>query len=298
MNDIYATKTPRTCPVCRNCGEIKYQENIDLSRINSFTYSSRKVPELMHYEYRECRECELLFTSQIPAHEDLLDSYEQAGFDAARESKFAAQTYIQTLKKAITEKINSVLDVGCGDGEFIKACLKTGIHRVQGIEPSLAAMSVAEPGIQERIFVGGYETYSVEEQFDVVTLFQTIEHIREPVDFLTKAKEFVRPGGYIAIACHDYKSIANRMLGKKSPIFDIEHLQIFSKHSIAKAMASAGLKNVSVTPYRNVYPISYWARLSPIPTRLKEGAILGGSWANAISLGLPVGNVLALGKNH
>lgn len=287
---------PRKCFICGSSGRLAYEAKIDPAMMSEFTYASRKVPELMHYEYFECESCELLFATDMPQREELLVEYEGAAFDATTESRFAAQAYLRALRPILGVGVDSVLDVGCGDGEFLLACRELGITRLQGIEPSTAASSFAREGIGSCIVGGGYEEQSVDEPFDLVTLFQTIEHIDDPLGFFAKAKELVRPQGYVAVACHDYQAPVNRIMGEKSPIFDIEHLQVFSTTSITRAMEKAGLEVVSVKPYSNTYPFAYWTRLAPIPRRIKSMPIFTRGWLARLPIRLPIGNLMAIAR--
>lgn len=287
---------PRKCFICGSSGRLAYEAKIDPAMMSEFTYASRKVPELMHYEYFECESCELLFATDMPQREELLVEYESAAFDATMESRFAAQAYLRALRPILGVGVDSVLDVGCGDGEFLLVCRELGITRLQGIEPSTAASSFAREGIGSCIVGGGYEEQSVDEPFDLVTLFQTIEHIDDPLGFFVKAKELVRPQGYVAVACHDYQAPVNRIMGEKSPIFDIEHLQVFSTTSITRAMEKAGLEVVSVKPYSNTYPFAYWTRLAPIPRRIKSMPIFTRGWLATLPMRLPIGNLMAIAR--
>jgi hypothetical protein len=85
-------------------------------------------------------------------------------------------------------------------------------------------------------------------------------------------------------------------MGLKSPIFDIEHLQLFSRKSYARLLVNAGFRVAWIKPIWNRYPLSYWSRLFPMPKRLKERMLLGlkksalGRWV----IPLPAGNMAAL----
>lgn len=288
----------RVCPICGDSGTLAYEARIIPELIGDFTYASRKAPELMHYEYRACPNCDLLFTSSLPDRSSLLSAYEAAAFDASIESTFAAETYLGAIKRVLRSPITSVLDVGCGDGEFLLACRNSGISRIAGIEPSSAASGAADESIASVIVGGGYEEYVCEESFDLVTLFQTIEHIDDPMGFLQRAKSLARPGGYVAIACHDFQAPVNRLLKDKSPIFDIEHLQIFSKRAIEAAMTAAGLKVVSIRAYSNTYPISYWMRLSPVSEGIKNSSIVRKSFLGRLPMRAPIGNLMAIAQTQ
>ena len=287
--------TARPCPICETHAPVAYEEKIDPSLMSEYTFASRKRPELMHYEYRECQSCHLLFTSQLPDARDLLSAYHDASFDSATESEYAARTYARALHGILRPGMN-VLDVGCGDGTFLEECLSRGAATVRGIEPSPAAAELASPSVRDKIFIGGHESFADDSEYDLITLFQTIEHIRDPLEFFREMFGFARPGGYIAVACHNYRSPVNLMLKDKSPIFDIEHLQVYSQGSIRKAMDAVGLKVVSVKPYANSYPFSYWMRLAPVPTKVKDAVLVRRSRMGRFPVTLRVGNLMAVGQ--
>ena len=285
----------RPCFICGHVAGVAYPEKIEESQISEFTYASRKRPELMHYEYRECLDCALLFSSNLPTTDNLLDAYHEASFDSPVESQYAARTYANELGAILRPGI-SVLDVGCGDGTFLDECLSRGVASIQGIEPSPAAADLASERVRPHIFLGGHEQYDGDQDFDLVTLFQTVEHIRDPLGFIEGMRRLARPGGHLAIACHNYQSPVNRVLGERSPIFDIEHLQIFSSRSIAKLMERVGLRLVAVGPYANTYPLSYWMRLSPLPGSIKETRWVTSGRMGKTPVRVRVGNTMAIGQ--
>ena len=79
--------------------------------------------------------------------------------------------------------------------------------------------------------------------------------------------KLLNKSGVLFIVCHSYNSIVNRILGMKSPIYDIEHLQIFSKKGIKKLFELSGFKNITIFTIFNSYPISYWTKLFPFPKK-------------------------------
>jgi SAM-dependent methyltransferase len=286
----------RVCFICGDSGSVAFAEKISSDLINEFTFASRKEPELMHYEFRRCDRCQLLFTSEIPARAELLKAYENAAFDAEVESAFAARSYVRALGRILESQTNSVLDVGCGDATFLAECRSLGVSTVRGIEPSPAASALANDEFQALIFNGGYEDFVTDEKFDLVTLFQTVEHIDDPEAFMVRAKSLIRPGGYLAIACHDYRAPINRILKKSSPIFDIEHLQIFSQRSISRSLEKAGYIEVIARPYTNTYPVNYFVRLAPVPKSVKHSRMMRKGRLGRIPLRVPLGNIMAIGR--
>ena len=87
------------------------------------------------------------------------------------------------------------------------------------------------------------------------------------------------------------------MLGTKSPIYDIEHLQLFNSKTGRKLLESGGYTRIEVFPVWNRYPLHYWTRLFPIPLGLKTTllSVLKKSHLGNIQISLPAGNVALVG---
>jgi len=90
----------------------------------------------------------------------------------------------------------------------------------------------------------------------------------------------------------------NRVLGKKSPIIDIEHMQLFSKKSIGLLFNKTNYQDIQIKDFYNHYPIKYWIRLSPIPNLIKNIFI---KLLHKFNLGnfkikINVGNIMVSGR--
>jgi len=131
------------------------------------------------------------------------------------------------------------------------------------------------------------------ESCSLITCFQTIEHVPDPLALCREAAKLLIPGGSLAIIAHNRNGLLNRLLGRKSPIFDIEHLQLFSPTSLKILLENAGLQNISIRPFRNTYPLAYWTRLFPFPAPLKPTILsLVQTTIGSLPLAFPVGNLL------
>lgn len=285
----------RGCPICGGPGVPKMAENIDRDALGSFAFASRKRPELMWHKLHECTDCRALFAPEPADLGDLLANYSSADFDASTESRFAAATYAAQVRRLAPGFRGRVLDVGCGDGTFIALFGGQTGADCRGVEPSLAAVEQATPDVKGRIFVGGFHEFRSAERFDLIVLFQTIEHLEDPDGFFSLAKEWLVDGGRIVICCHDYRSGVNRVLRTKSPIYDIEHLQILSSSSAKKLLEKQGFSDVTVRPYWNRYPLKYWFRLAPLPEWVKTRVEGSHSRLLGKSLAFPLGNLVCSG---
>jgi len=85
------------------------------------------------------------------------------------------------------------------------------------------------------------------------------------------------------------------VLGRRSPIMDIEHLQLFCPQSLTRILHQAGYEGVEVRPVTNAYPLEYWVRLLPLPRPVKtlvQGVV--GPW-RTIMVRVSVGNLMGVG---
>ena len=257
------------CPACLSKGSLRYPEKLEDNLFNDLTFASRKRPELMHYDLFECENCKTLFTNRNVNLSQLLKNYEIAEYDSNVEAKYAAKTYVKNLQKALPKFKGSILDIGAGDGAFLSAALGVLATSNLGIEPSIKAIAKNDDN-RVNIKNIAIEDLETNEKFDLVTCFQTIEHLNNPREFITNIKRFIKPGGYFAISCHNRLSLTNKILGEKSPIFDVEHLQVFSDQGIEKLFSGLNFKIVYSNKYRNKYPLSYWLKIAPVGEKIKD----------------------------
>jgi hypothetical protein len=124
-----------------------------------------------------------------------------------------------------------------------------------------------------------------------------LEHVQDPGALVAAAHKMLRPGGVFVAVTHDYRGWVNRLLGKRSPIIDIEHMQLFSAQSSRQLLALRGYGEVDAKRFRNAYRPSYWLRLVPIPAALKSAAIalVSKTPLDRFRLAFNVGNTVSWG---
>jgi 2-polyprenyl-3-methyl-5-hydroxy-6-metoxy-1,4-benzoquinol methylase len=293
---------PRVCPLCgRDDAKTLVEATLDESKLTASAFASRKVPEYMHSRMVECRECGMLYANPVLRQEDLADAYKAASFDSGAESRLAAVTYRALLEPHLSAlpSRTSALDIGAGDGAFVEELLAMGFTNVVGVEPSEAPIEAAKPAILTYLKSGIFAA----EQFaakslDLITCFQVIEHVWDPVKITSDALALLKPGGLFFIVAHDRRALSARIMGTKSPIFDIEHLQLFDKRTVATLLQNAGFESIKVSSVQNKYPVDYWIKLFPIPASLKSGirGLAETSGIGNLLLSLPAGNLAVVGR--
>jgi len=124
-----------------------------------------------------------------------------------------------------------------------------------------------------------------------------MEHVPNPLEIASAALRILKPNGLFLTVVHNQRSLSARLLGLKSPIYDIEHLQLFTKETGRRLLESAGFRDVRVYPLWNRYPLQYWMRLFPFPPSIKSGLISFAKYSGlgALQTPLPAGNIVLLG---
>jgi SAM-dependent methyltransferase len=166
------------------------------------------------------------------------------------------------------------------------------------VEPSAAPINRASPRTRALIHHGAFGPDLREPtSLSLVTCFQTIEHLRDPIAVCRQAVEMLRPGGALLLVAHNRRALSARVLGERSPIYDVEHLQLFSPASGRTLLRRAGLVDITSRSIINRYPTSYWARLFPLPPPAKDRltAMLGRRVLGRVLIPLPAGNMAVFG---
>lgn len=291
----------RPCPCCSRYDHALFaDERIDETRLDGYAYASRKTPEFMRLRLVRCLHCDLVYAPSPPSPESLQKAYSAAAYDSAPEALAAARTYADALRHFVSSQKNkkAAIDVGAGSGPLLPMLEQMGFSPVVGIEPSRAAIEAAAPDVRPMLREGMFTPALVADlQASLVCSFMTLEHLRDPAAFVGIAAQLLEPGGLLAVVVHDRRAWINRLLGMRSPIMDLEHLQLFSPASLRALLLGAGFRSVTLRSIRNTYPLRYWLRLTPLPESLKKALATLFTHLRLIDrpVSFSVGNLLAVG---
>jgi len=291
----------RTCPVCGSTGYVNFaDEDIDPDKVNDFTYASRKQPEFMCLRLVKCIKCNLVYAPNPPDKIFLSTSYADAAYDSEQEALCAAKSYARALTPHLVnlQNRNAAVDVGAGSGPLLPWFKAIGFQTVIGIEPSRAAINSASVSVRPMLREGMFEPELLDDiRPSLMCSFMTLEHIEHPDVFIETAYNLLESEGMIAVVVHNWQGLLNRALGLRSPIIDVEHLQLFNPSSIKVLLNNAGFEDVKVESICNSYPLRYWLRLTPLPQKVKVAIdiLLKKLSLSNIILPMRVGNILAVG---
>ncbi|MBU0637749.1 MAG: class I SAM-dependent methyltransferase [Planctomycetes bacterium] len=150
-----------------------------------------------------------------------------------------------------------LLDVGCGTGCFLDEARRAG-WQVSGIEVSgYAAEQARQRGLA--VACAAAEGLRASPQtFDCVTLWDVLEHLRDPQRVLAAAARALRPNGVLALSTGDVTALCARLSGARWHLYNIpEHLFFFSPRALHKMLGRAGFVVGRVVRELNWVPVVY-----------------------------------------
>ena len=153
-----------------------------------------------------------------------------------------------------------LLDVGCSSGAFISTVGDLGVDAA-GVEPSRGPVKTAiESGL--KVYQGYLNDIQFPgESFDVVTLFEVIEHLKEPLGLIKECRRILRRGGLLVIRTGNADSWTVRFMKSRWDYFSISehggHISFFTPQSIKKIAERSGflvedIKTRRVSFYKKV----------------------------------------------
>ena len=231
----------------------------------------------------QCKKCDLMVLSPLPSHEDLLKVYDENYFSNADlvgrdiraiygysdyiSERYNKQKAYSGICRRITQFLKfgkgyrpRLMDYGCGLGHFIDAAYDFGFS-VEGVEFNPYAIEYIRRRYTYPILHSSAweRRHPREGLYDVITLFDVIEHLRDPLQLIRAAAQSLKPGGLIVISTMDSRSLTSRLLGKRLEDFRRirEHLFFFSKSNLTRILATHGFETLHVETLGHTFEVKH-----------------------------------------
>lgn len=165
--------------------------------------------------------------------------------------KFIQRFNINHKRNIVKENTNtkekiSILDYGCGAGEFIKSMEKDCI--TFGYEPNPIAKKQAQKKSKSTIFINNLDEIK-NESLDIITLWHVFEHIENQHEILNQFKQKLKPNGRLIIAVPNYRSYDAQKYKNFWAAYDVpRHIYHFSKAGMSNLMLQEHLKIIKTAP--------------------------------------------------
>ena len=214
-----------------------------------------------HYQIVRCGQCGLRYSSPRPNEELLNAEYQQVEDPMyERELEGRLTTFHRNLKFVESFcRTGTILDIGTGMGTFLYLAKLNGWN-VNGIEPSHWSAQKAEELYGLQINIGGYSLApKIHAQLDVVTMWDVIEHVSDPLNTLQVCNQVLKPGGKLIFSTVDAGSAYARITGKAWPWLMKMHLYYFDRQTMAAYLRKAGFQTLQIRTYRHTISANYLA---------------------------------------
>jgi SAM-dependent methyltransferase len=262
--EFYNVLMLETVP-CNLCGaeggETVYPAKYDPEQPRDLARVFRaSADELLIDRLERCRECGLQFVNPRPPAAAIVEAYSD-GDDPAYVSQIDARerTFDQALVRI--ERLNGgtgrILDIGTAAGAFLAAARKRGWD-VEGCEPNrwMAEWSSKRYGLNVRPGEIFSQTYAPR-SFDVVTLWDVIEHTPDPARVIDKCAELLKPDGLLVVNYPDIGSVIARAMGRRWPFLSSVHLYYFTRRTMRAFLERHGFRIVDMRPHVQRLELDY-----------------------------------------
>lgn len=205
-----------------------------------------------------CVGCGLIRTREIPDKEQLEALYSEGYFHSSDSGALGYDDYVGDRSKITRtfhrrmqeiEKVTGgkgrLLDVGCAMGFSLQVARERGWDAL-GVEVSGFACDYARENLGIDILCGSLDEARLQaESFDVITMWDYIEHNPAPVEELNEASRLLRTGGLLALTTPDISSLVARITGNRwMGIKQGEHLYYFSSATLRHLLTKCGFEPI------------------------------------------------------
>jgi SAM-dependent methyltransferase len=195
----------------------------------------------------DCKECQLGYQTPRPtleasiAYMDWRWSSEDSYVRDNGGKRQIADKQMSIVRNQVGDKSVRILDFGAGSGAFVSAAIKEG-HEVVGVEHSQGAIDRARDDYGVHIL----KEIPKGETFDVVTMWDVIEHLRDPIAVLNMIRQLLRPDGILVIETGNYDFWERIVLGDRWRLYLFDHHFYFTPSSFRATLSKAGFSDFSL----------------------------------------------------
>ncbi len=228
----------RKCLICGSDKLLRFKANASDSE------------SLSHVNIVECKNCVFSWQYPISRTKDQSISYFESAyagnglpksryFDENQKRKIAKfeLNFVESLP--VTKK--RMMDIGAGAGIFAELAAQKG-WSVTAVDPAI------EPGRLKKnsrikVIKGTISQIPKGERFDIITLWDVIEHVTNPKKLICEAGLFLRKGGWLVLETGNYKSGDRVKAGINHWIYQLDHRWYFSPESLEQLLTETGFSD-------------------------------------------------------
>jgi len=221
--------------------------------------------KLNGFNIKKCDECNLVFRDVLLNKRETVKLYSENYFQNEQQDYFFK--HIDYKKKIFTSKLRrlerfypkkgKLLDIGCAIGTFLLVAKESG-WEVKGVEVSEFASEYARSNFDLDVLTGELEDQALEENyFDVITLWDSVDHVEKPQALLNLVMKLLKPSGMVVVETTMEDSLLYRLAHYihnisggiiKMPVsrcHPIHHSTYYSTKTICTALEKSGFNTIA-----------------------------------------------------
>ena len=208
------------------------------------------------YTISQCRQCNCIFLSRRPTESavskcygnnyHVLASHRHVGFSRWL---YDLRYYFRyrNIRSYLTRDSMRILEVGCGDAGFLVALEKILGNRCELIGLDYSIAGVALPADSKiKLFKGNARTAPIEGTFDVILMYDVLEHLSDPVGSLMHIRRYLKADGVLIGHVPNWNSLWRRVFPRLWSGLQVpRHMSFFIPETLRKTLEKAGFASVS-----------------------------------------------------
>lgn len=238
------------------------------------------------HQYLKCSNCGLATLSFDGEYDQFIKKYYQQGYfqggsdytgykDYMMEKECIIRNfrgYLHTISKHVNS--GSHLDVGCAAGYFVELMQQHGFDSY-GTDVSEFIINQSSPYIRHKLHNAPFHATNYKKgSFDLITMFDIIEHLSEPSKELAISRDLLKDKGYIFIVTGNIRSLYAKFLGKYNHFFaGPHHLMLFDHQTIKEILKQNGFKTINISSKGKWVSFEYMLQIAGLSLPLLESLL-------------------------
>lgn len=215
----------------------------------------------VHLPIVTCQQCGYVYTNPRVKVEAIRENYEMVEDPLYLQERPAREVtfrhHLRHLERYTGPAAGRrLLDVGAYIGVFVEVACQNGWD-AWGVEPSLWGNAIAQERGLNMVRGTLEEADLPDESFDILTMWDVIEHLTDPAGGLAEAFRILKPGGWIAVHTMDIDSLFARLMGPRWPWLMEMHIHYFSQRTLGEMMEKVGFEVARIKPEGRYLNVGY-----------------------------------------
>jgi 2-polyprenyl-3-methyl-5-hydroxy-6-metoxy-1,4-benzoquinol methylase len=250
---------------CNLCGaddyEVVYPPRYELAKPEEIEKTFRSSgDEVLLDQLVRCKQCGLQYLNPRLRADVVIDGY-SGGTDELFISQAASRerTFAKSLKsiEGLRPEPGKLLDVGTAGGSFLAVAKRAGWD-VAGCEPNRWMCEWANEHYGLSVVPGTiFDMKLNDAAFDVVTLWDVLEHTPDPKSVLAECNRVLKPGGLLVVNYPDIESLVARLMGRRWVFLLSVHLYYFTPSTLKRMLGDLGFRLVDRRKHWQTLELGY-----------------------------------------